>query len=219
MAKVNEKRLAIQLRKEGKSYSEIKEKVKVSKSSLSLWLRRYPLTAKQLKRIEGKKAKTIERYIETMRLKREKKLKGYYEYQFNKWIPLSNREIYIAGLFLYSGEGDKTKRNTIALSNTDPSVIRFTILWIVKLLKIPTNKIKIQLQLYSDMDPVVEILFWKKRLKSKDLIFLNPYIKKTKRIDIDQKGFGHGTCTVFVHNTVLKENIMMALKAIYDKYS
>ena len=36
-----------------------------------------------------------------------------------------------------------------------------------------------------------------------------PYIKKTNRSDIDQKGFGHGTCALFVHNTVLKENVLM----------
>lgn len=219
MAKLKERREAIKLRREGKSYSEIKQQIKVSKSSLSLWLRNIPLTKKQLLRIEAKREKTIEKYRETMRLKRRKKLRGYYNNQFKKWIPLSEREIYIAGLFLYSGEGDKTKRSTVSLANTDPSVIRFTLLWIMKSLKISPEKIKIQLQLYSDMDVKKETSFWKRELKNKNLKFLKPYIKKTKRVDVDHKGFGHGTCTMFVHNTLLKENVMMALEAIYDNYT
>lgn len=219
MAKSKERRKAIKLRGEGKSYSEIKQQIKVSKSSLSLWLRNIPLSKKQLRRIESKREKTIEKYRETMRLKRQKKLRRYYDNQFKKWIPLSDREIFIAGLFLYSGEGDKTKRSTISLANTDPSVIKFTLLWIIKSLEVSPKKIKVQLQLYSDMNVEKETSFWKKELKNKNLKFLKPYIKKTKRIDIDHKGYGHGTCTMFVHDTVLKENVMMALEAIYDNYS
>ena len=37
--KLNERIEAIRLRKLGKSYSEIRKKVKVSKGTLSLWLR------------------------------------------------------------------------------------------------------------------------------------------------------------------------------------
>jgi hypothetical protein len=49
-------------------------------------------------------------------------------------------------------------------------------------------------------------------------MFKKPYIKHSKRSDIDQKGYGHGTCGIWVHDTILKENVMMAIKAITDKY-
>lgn len=49
--KLKEKIRAIKLRKLGKSYSEIRKQVKVSKSTLSLWLRDIKLTPEQEKRI------------------------------------------------------------------------------------------------------------------------------------------------------------------------
>ncbi len=45
--KLKEKKKARKLRKKGKSYSEILKKVKVSKSTLSVWLRDIKLTAEQ----------------------------------------------------------------------------------------------------------------------------------------------------------------------------
>jgi len=49
--KLKEKSIAISLRKKGKSYGEILKKIKVSKSSLNLWLRDLELTPKQKERI------------------------------------------------------------------------------------------------------------------------------------------------------------------------
>ena len=45
--KFKEKIRAIQLRKQGKSYSEILKKISVSRSTISLWLRNIKLTRKQ----------------------------------------------------------------------------------------------------------------------------------------------------------------------------
>lgn len=216
MAKLLERRKAIELRRQGKSYSEIKQALSVSKSSLSLWLRNIPLNEKQLSRIKDKKEKAIERFRESMRLKREKRLKNYYEAQKTKWLPISKKEEFIAGLFLYWGEGNKSSRNSISINNTDPAVIKFSLYWLTRCLGVPKEKIKVQLHLYSDMDIEEGLNFWSKELALKKYQFSKPYIKKTNKIDIDQKGFGYGTCGIMVHDTVLKENILMAMKAFSD---
>ena len=52
--KLNEKTEAIRLRRLGKSYSEIRKKVNVSKSTLSLWLRSVTLTPAQLLELKGR---------------------------------------------------------------------------------------------------------------------------------------------------------------------
>jgi hypothetical protein len=52
--KVLEKGKAIQLRKQGKTFSEILREVSVSKGSLSYWLRDIKLTNEQLARIHYK---------------------------------------------------------------------------------------------------------------------------------------------------------------------
>jgi transposase len=48
MTKLLVKRKVVELRKQGKSYSDILKIIKVSKSSLSLWLKDVPLTNKNL---------------------------------------------------------------------------------------------------------------------------------------------------------------------------
>lgn len=52
-AKLEEKKKAIILRKKGFSYTEIIKEVAVSKSSLSLWLSKYPLTKFQKERFNN----------------------------------------------------------------------------------------------------------------------------------------------------------------------
>jgi hypothetical protein len=38
-------------------------------------------------------------------------------------------------------------------------------------------------------------------------------------MNVDQKGYGHGTCTLSVHDTVLKDNITVATQIIIDNHS
>ena len=219
MTKFLERTKAIQLRKAGKSYSEIKGLVKVSKSSLSLWLRNIHLTEDQVQRLKQTKEKAVERFRNTMRLKREKRLSNYYEIQKKRWLPLSNREFYLTGLFLYWGEGNKASRHTISISNTDPTLLKLSLLWMKNSLKIPEKAIRVCLQLYSDMDIDEAVDFWAKTLAISKNQFNKPYIKFSTRDLIDQKGFGHGTCNLVAHNTVIKENLMMAIRGIADFYT
>lgn len=219
MTKFRERTKAIQLRKEGKSYSEIKKVVNVSKSTLCLWLKNITLTEKQVLRISNKKEKAVERFRKTMRLKREKRLLSYYENQKKKCLPFTNKELFIAGMFLYWGEGNKASTHTISVSNTDPGVLTFILNWMINSLKIPRERIKVSLQLYSDMDEGKLIDFWSKTLRMPKGQFNKSYIKKTTRASIDQHGFGYGTCSVVAQSTVIKENLLMALKAISDSYA
>jgi len=55
------KQIAIELRKEGLSYGEIKKEVNVSKSTLSLWLKTVPLTPEQRERLYTKKVLILAR--------------------------------------------------------------------------------------------------------------------------------------------------------------
>lgn len=219
MTKFIEKKKVIEFRRQGKSYSEILKEIKVSKSSLSLWLRNVPLTEEQILGLKKKRERAVERYRETMRLKRQTRTRSYYENQIKKWIPLNDRELFIAGLFLYLGEGGKTSRNTVNVVNTDPSVMKFVLYWMVNSLGVPKERIRLNLHLYSDMDYDQEIKYWLDQLRLTKSNLNKPYIKKNTREAIDQKGFGHGTCSLAIHDTVLKENILMAIRAITDNYS
>lgn len=210
------KRKALELRKQGKSYNQIKKEIGVSKSTLSEWLRRFPLSKGQIRLLRDINEVRIEKYRNTMRLKRETKKLTYYNEQKQILIPLSKKEIYLAGLFLYWGEGAKTLHGQVDISNTDPSVLKFVLYWMTIALGIPKEKVRVNLHLYKDMNINETIEFWSRELGISKDQFIKPYIKNSNRSDLDQKGFGHGTCHLVVNNTVIKEKIMMGIRAMGD---
>jgi len=219
MARLRDHEKTLTLRKQGMSYSQIRSIIKVSKSTLSLWLKNYPLSKERIKELRAFSERRIERFRETVRQKREKRLTETYQTQKQLILPLSNRELFIAGLLLYWGEGTKCRRDGLSISNNDPSVIRFFIYWLKKSLAIPKKKIRILLHLYNDMNINNEINYWSKILRIPLRQFNRSYIKKTPSTRINHKGgFGHGTCNVRINSVPLAEKIFMSLKVISNKY-
>ena len=74
MARLVEREKALALRKQEMSYSQIKEILSVSKSTLSGWLKDFPLSKKRINALRGKNEKRIERYRETRRKTKEKSI-------------------------------------------------------------------------------------------------------------------------------------------------
>lgn len=216
MARVEDRRRALELRKEGKSYSQIKSELGISKSTLSEWLRKYPLSNDQIRLLRAVNPIRIERYRQTMQRKRDKKLKEYYLEAEKFLLPLTKKELFIAGLFLYWGEGGKTSRGTLSINNTDPYVLKFSLFWMRKALLIPKERIKVYLHLYSDMNIHEELVYWSEELNIPLSQFMKPYIKQSKKADLDQKGFGHGTCGLRVLDTIIKEKTLMSIKVAAD---
>jgi hypothetical protein len=220
--RIKDKEKAIYLRKQGKTYSEIKETLKISKSTLSGWLADFPLTEGQLLQLNKSRETRKRLGMEKTRLikqkKREDRLLNQYKKQLKNWKRMTKRELELCGIFLYWGEGNKRINGPISLNNTDPSVIKFTLFWMNNILKIPREKIKVGLHLYSDMDVDEEIQFWSRELDLPSKHFHKPYVKTTKISNVSHSGFRHGTCGLIVGDVRKKEEIIMAIKAIAEIY-
>ena len=217
MARKLDKQKALIMRQKGMSYSQIKEKLGISKSTLSGWLYNMPLSPKRIRELQADSPIRIEKYRNTMRAKREARLNQVYK-KFEKDIgSFSKRDLFIAGLFLYWGEGTKTQKTSVVLTNTNPAMLKFFIRWL-KLFNVKRKDLKIKLHLYSDMDIKKSIDFWSKELKISKSQFTKPYIKKTTFSSITYKnGFGKGTCCVMFDDRDLWEYIIMGLKYISSK--
>lgn len=206
---------AVVLRKQGMSYSQIKKQIKVSKGTLSYWLKEYPLSKKRISELRDKNESRIEKFRETMKIKKDKRLEEVYQNQKEIILPLTKKELLIAGLFLYWGEGSKFKIGTLSIANTDPSVIIFFIFWLKECFEVPKDKIKIDLQLYKDMDIKEEIRYWSTIINIPIQQFTKPYIKKTSSLDIKHKGsFGHGTCNARIGDIKIVEKVLMSIEVI-----
>ena len=202
------------MRKSGMSYSQIKDKLNVSKSTLSGWLHNMPLSEKRIRELRADNPVRIERYRNTMRAKKDTRLEGVYKKISKDINTFSRRDLFLAGLFLYWGEGTKVQKNAVTLTNTNPAMLKLFIKWL-ELLDIKRKYLKIKLHLYSDMNIKRSLDFWSKELNIPISQFRKPYIKKTQLKSITYKnGFGKGTCCVMFDNRDLWEYITMALKYI-----
>jgi len=218
MARKLDKQKALAMREKGMSYSQIKDKLNVSKSTLSGWLYNMPLSEERIRELRADSPIRIERYRNTMRAKREKRIAEQYQIAKKDISKLSRRDIFIAGLFLFWGEGGKTLNGNTALSNTDPSVLIFFIHWL-KVLGVPQHKLKARLHLYADMDVNVSVKYWSNILNIPVESFMKSYIKKSNLLGLTYKhGFGHGTCMVTVANKQLNDYILMGIKRIQEMY-
>ncbi len=217
MARFKDHQKALVLRKKGNSYSQIKKIMGISKGTLSGWLKDYPLSKQRIRELRDWNEQRIERFRDTMRRKREIRLKAFYHNQKKIVLPLSNREIFIAGLFLYWGEGGKSLSTQLTISNTNPAVIKFFIRWLIKNLSVPKNKLRASLHLYRDMNINKEVKFWSQNINIPKNQFVKPYIKRSLLVDINHKGgFGHGTCDLRIGDARLTEKILMSIKVISD---
>lgn len=216
MARKQEKNLAIKLRSEGMSYSQIKDKLGISKSTLSGWLSEMPLSKTRLDELQRNEM-VIEK-IRAAKLKtRTTRLNEVKQDVLKLLTPISKREFLIAGFFLYWAEGGKTTTYTATLSNTDPRMIRAFIKWL-QLLEVSIDKMYIRLHLYIDMDETKEIDYWSKELKISKKHFRKSYIKKSKLSELTYISRGHGTCNVIMPGRDIAEYIVQGQAAIADLF-
>lgn len=214
MARKIDKQKAITMRQKGMSYSQIKEKLKISKSTLSGWLHDMPLSEKRIKELQADNPIRIERYRNTMQAKKDARLNEVYKKISKDINTFSKRDLFLAGLFLYWGEGTKASNCSVVLTNTNPAMLKFFIKWLESF-GVKKKSLKVKLHLYSDMHIKKSLDFWSKELKIPINQFQKSYIKKTSSKSITYKnGFGKGTCSVIFNNRDIWEYIMMGLKYI-----
>lgn len=196
------------------SYSQIKDGIGVSKSTLSTWLRDFPLSNERINELRANNPRRIERFRNAMKAKRDRSFDEVYKKVGSEVGALSKRDIIIGGIFLYWGEGSKSSGYTTSVSNTDPDVLKFFIKWL-GLFGVKKETLKVSLHLYKDMNIKKEIDYWTKELNIPRRCFRKPYIKDSTLSGLSYKnGFGHGTCNVRYFNKDMWQYIMMALKYI-----
>lgn len=131
MAKSKLSLRAHDLRRKGYSISEIAEKLKVAKSSASLWCRGVQLTLNQKDRITKKAIQAGHRgRLLGAETNRQKKLAVIAEYTQNGKVEtarLTQKELLVAGIALYWGEGSKVGQ--LSFINADKDMILFMYHW------------------------------------------------------------------------------------------
>ncbi len=219
MALREKKVLATCMREHGASYSQIKLKLGVSKSTLSLWLRDMPLSENRLRALRDFSVVRIEKYRNTRKKTREARWQAVRAKALKDIGSLSRRELFIAGLFLYWGEGTKTEMARTSLANTDPLMLKFFIKWL-EFLGVSKNRLRVKIHLYRDMDIKKELKYWSKTLGIPLTQFNKSYIKGSSQsgLSYPQK-FIHGTGNVAFGNRDVAERVLMSLDCIRTEFA
>ncbi|MEK7651934.1 MAG: helix-turn-helix domain-containing protein [Patescibacteria group bacterium] len=151
------KQKAIQLRKEGWSYSVIQKRTGISKSTLSNWLGNLPYrpnleVRKSIK--EGPLRSAIMRRKAKIRSIREIKIAAAKELG-----KLSKRDKWMLGLAIYMGEGSKTHDN-IRVVNSNPEIIKSAVKWFSNNCDVPLANLAIRVHSYPDIDQDKTKVYW-----------------------------------------------------------
>jgi len=201
MAKYSLRIKARQLRKKGESVKIIAQKLNVSKSSVSHWVRDIILSEKQLERLQRKMLKGAELGRIRGALKQKKQQQDLVKQSKKEGIErlknLSSKEYFIAGIALYWAEGDKKNRR-VGFCNSDPRLIKFMIKWLISYFGVKTNQLTARVginQIHQERDIAVKE-YWSQITSLPLSQFRKTSFKKTNNQKIYENYHQHyGTLT------------------------
>mgnify|MGYP003386880402 CR=1 FL=1 len=135
--KLKERERAIDLRREGLSYSEILKQVPVAKSTLSVWLGDVGLTTKQKQRLTEKRLSAARRGGLVRHTQRIESTNRIHTKAVAEVRRISRRDLWLLGIALYWAEGSKQKEHNpssgIIFSNSDHRMVMVFRRWLISL--------------------------------------------------------------------------------------
>ena len=204
---------ATQLRRRGKSYSQISELLHIPKSTLSEWLGDKPWSQAIRRDLELKEKKRS-----SLRLKRLNAVKKRYYGDLyhtartearNSFPELLHHPSFLLGMGIYWGEGNKLSHGSIRVSNVDPSLLNAFIRFLVEIGKFDHSRIRAWILLYPDLQEPVCKNYWSHQLQLDRSQFTKSIVidgrHKTRRLH-------QGVCTVGLTNRYFKEQMLEWLR-------
>lgn len=197
------------MRRAGKSYAEILAALKIPKATLSDWFGQANWSRDVRKKLTKAVTAVSTERLRALNQTRGNNLKSAYDEareEARKELPeLKYNPLFIAGLMLYWGEGDKVTRHNTRLTNTDPEMIRLFVSFLLHACRIPEERIKASVLVYPDLDASRCLAYWSKASG----VSSNKFTKciairgrhKTKRLP-------NGVCIIVVSNSYFKTKIL-----------
>ncbi|GLW97561.1 helix-turn-helix domain-containing protein [Microtetraspora sp. NBRC 16547] len=181
-AKDGVRRQARELRAQGHTYLEIAQKLGVSKSSVSLWVRDLPREGRlsyeesRKRNDEGRR-----RYWERERPIREARRQAEIDAAAREIEALSNREILMLGAMAYWCEGSKNKPHyrydRVAFINSDPGLIKFYLRFL-QVAGVRQEDLIFRVMIHETADVEAAHEFWREVSGADTRLFGKPTLKR-----------------------------------------
>lgn len=202
--KTEEKKLAINLRQQGWSMNEIRKKLGVAKSSVSLWVRNIQLTDSQKQQLseKGIKKEVIERRRITRLTKENARRQIIVDKAKNEIHDLSWKELKLIGIALYAAEGGKTG-GVARFSNGDPNLIKVMMKFFRVICKVPKEKFRGYIHIHPHLDTKRAENYWSSISGIPLSQFYKTYCKQNKSSKNKRDSLPFGTFDIYICNTEL----------------
>lgn len=214
----NDKHLATQLRRAGKSYKKISTELGIPKSTVSDWFKGAKWSVAIREELTRKANYISKKRLLAVNKKRSAMWKAWREEARSEarkdFEALAQNPLFVAGIMLYWGEGDSKPANPLRLSNSDPRMISVYVEFLKDILRIPAEKIRIGLILYPDLSDESCRAFWAKTARLRQGNFVKTQViygrHPTKRLE-------HGVCMVVVGSRQYKIKVLEWIDLFYRK--
>jgi len=217
--KLEAKLKARELRKKGFSVGGIQKKLKVSRSSVSLWVRDIRLTSKQLKTLYlNKKTGALRGSIIAAmnKIRKREELTEQLKKEGKREVgELSKRDKFITGIAMYFAEGDKGD-GSASFSNSDPAAIKFMTDWFRRFCKVPEDKFRASLYIHDNLNEKKAQKFWSNLIKIPLSQFRKSYIVRNNPNRLRKVKHIYGVLKITVSNVNLHRRIMGWIDGIFQ---
>lgn len=203
------------MRRQGKSYNAILKELRIPKSTLSGWFKDVDWSKRVQHELSLKsQEESTARLVELARVRGANLAKAYEharaeaakELEVLKYNPL-----FIAGLMLYFGEGDKLTKQQVALSNSDPELLRLYVFFLRNACRIPEQKMRVHLLLYPDLDDWLCRSYWMKATGLPAENFVKSTVIQGKH---KARHLAFGVCVISVSSSYLKVKMREWIKLL-----
>lgn len=200
---------ATEMRKSGKSYLEIEARLKIPRSTLSEWFNSEAWSIEIREKLD--KAAREGHRVRLMELTktRGKHLAEAYEQArqeaLKEFAVLKYHPLFVAGVMLYWGEGDRATNGLVRLTNIDPVMLHVFILFLEEICGIPGGDIRAGVLIYPDLDEKECREYWSRETGL-------PIENFRKSVQIQgrhkTKRLHYGVCNVYTTSTYLKAKLL-----------
>ncbi len=200
---------AYELRRNGKSYSEIRAALRIPKSTLASWFKKEGWSKKIRARLGAKAsfsfpAKTIA-VARSNRIRWNAWRQAFRDQAEGEFPVRKARPLFLAGTMLYWGKGGKSPTSILKLADSDPVMVRTFFNFLKRELGVPPDTIGVYLVLYPDLSDDMMKSFWSKATGIPHSQFRRSVYIKSRR---PSKRLSYGVCNIYVNNKGLKEKIL-----------
>lgn len=199
------KKAARVLRQRGHSLNEIQKILRVSKSSISIWVRDVQLSPKQKKRLtkKGVSIEVIEKRRNTRFVNEEKRRSSVIQKGISEIHSLDVTDLKNIGAALYWAEGGKTQRSLVRFTNSDAQMMRLMMLFFRKVCHVPESKFRGYIHIHSHLNHTAAEKYWSHVTGIPTKQFFKTYRKKSIASVSKKDNLPFGTFDVYVCDTQL----------------